>query len=675
MCRTARQAGRRLCILIPTAQGKLNVPIARRIALLTGHVTLAALLLPLAAGAQEPLPGFEDYAVEPVEIELERIDPFSHPRADSLRPYLRPLPRAANFAGRYLLKAISCGPGCEELVIIDARDGRVFMPLHRSFSHGASFRHDSRLLILNPPENIRAAGDHEDPPDWLCTEHFAWEGEELELLHRQCGREEVVEPGDPTGAVAIRPGELYYRVFYHQPMQRTLQLLDGDHAPLAELLFGDCGFGDSRTGVTHLPLQDRADAKLLLSCLGSDDDRVVHLLHFADGELAELRQVTPTNDVHISQTHGVLMIDPDVEWELSASDAELEQAQAALLGQRPWLETVAAGEHAGRLVRALGPDLPLRLGPHESSPWFERVGDDLLIHLDRDEATPFWRAGGFSRVCRPAGGCGYVRAHELEPFNARPLERNALAGLDLAEPEPARALTAPVHVLAGDHAEELARALMAANYGEHRPDDECWLARHETGDGLRHFCMRLLRAERLDRHGRTLVVAGGNEQRETGEIYDCPECPGYLGLFLAEPAREGWRLVAQRPFIPHGAGGRVPAPEAVQALRFADASWGAAVWRDLPLRDKRVRNIRLFGLRDGRLADMGVLAWAADVDAEEPRPSSWEFEALEVLEQPGTGHYPLVLKGWREHEGETWDYEVVVHYDRQLEGYFYAGDR
>jgi hypothetical protein len=635
---------------------------------------LAALLLPFAALAQEPLPGFADHAVEPVEIQLERIDPLSHPRADSLRSHLRPLPRAANFAGHYLLQAISCGISCEELAIIDARDGRVFMPLHRSFSHGAAFRHDSRLLILNPAENIRAAGDHEDPPDWLCTEHFAWEDEELKPLHRQCGREEVVEPGDPSGAIAIRPGTLYYRLAYHQPMQRTLQILGGDHAPLAELVLGDCGFGDSTTGITHLPLEHRADAKLLVSCLRADDSRAVHLVHFADGDPVEMRQVTVTGPLHISQTHGLLTIDPDVEWELNGADAKLEAAQAALLGQRPWLETVAAGEYAGRLVRPSSPDLPLRLGPHEDSPWFRRVGDDLLIHLDRDEPTPFWRAGGFSRVCQPSGACGYVHARELEPFSARPLERNALAGLDVEEPEP-RALAALVHVVAGDHPDALARALMAANYGEHRPDDDCWLARHEGEDGLRHFCMRLLRAERLDRQGRTLVVAGGYEQRESGEVYDCPECSGYLGLFLAEPAGEGWRLVAQRPFIPHGAAGRVPAPEAVQALRFADTSWGAAIWRDLPLRDKRVRNIRLFGLRDERLADMGVLAWAEDEHAHDPQPTSWEFEGLEALEQPGTGHYPLVLKGWRRHEGETWDYEVVVYYDRQLQGYFYAGDR
>jgi hypothetical protein len=57
--------------------------------------------------------------------------------------------------------------------IINAETGSVYM-LDSPAEAGVNFQLDSRLLIVNPPENL-----FENKPDWLQTRYYVWDGTKL----------------------------------------------------------------------------------------------------------------------------------------------------------------------------------------------------------------------------------------------------------------------------------------------------------------------------------------------------------------------------------------------------------------------------------------------------------------------------------------------------------------
>jgi hypothetical protein len=57
--------------------------------------------------------------------------------------------------------------------IINAETGSVYM-LDRPAEVGVKFQLDSRLLVVNPPENIS-----ENEPDWLQTHYYVWDNIQL----------------------------------------------------------------------------------------------------------------------------------------------------------------------------------------------------------------------------------------------------------------------------------------------------------------------------------------------------------------------------------------------------------------------------------------------------------------------------------------------------------------
>jgi len=118
----------------------------------------------------------------------------SHPSARRYRTALRlAAKQGPNFAGAFTFVQIGCGTGCQQIAVIDARNGSVYFPKglpqvdwagwwHEPY--GAQFRRDSRLVIVYG----QAGG--EDAPSGVS--YFEWGGTEFKLL-----RFEPQDPGSP----------------------------------------------------------------------------------------------------------------------------------------------------------------------------------------------------------------------------------------------------------------------------------------------------------------------------------------------------------------------------------------------------------------------------------------------------------------------------------------------
>ena len=103
------------------------------------------------------------------------VDLKSHRRARRFRTRLREAAKERpNFAGRFIVTAWGCGTSCQMIAMIDASNGKVhFGPAAET---GFVTRLNSRLLIVNPEEEIREAYDKLGlkRPSWLKTRYFLW---------------------------------------------------------------------------------------------------------------------------------------------------------------------------------------------------------------------------------------------------------------------------------------------------------------------------------------------------------------------------------------------------------------------------------------------------------------------------------------------------------------------
>lgn len=142
-----------------------------------------ALLVPLAAAAQ-PLPRFEDYpAGETFRGRPAAVNLASATGARTFRTRLREAAaQGPSFAGRLAVGVWGCGTGCQQGAVVDARTGRVaWIPVQMSF--GATYRLGSRLLVVNPPEEVLLyARNAEGVPDWAETRYYVWEGRSFRLV-------------------------------------------------------------------------------------------------------------------------------------------------------------------------------------------------------------------------------------------------------------------------------------------------------------------------------------------------------------------------------------------------------------------------------------------------------------------------------------------------------------
>jgi hypothetical protein len=126
-------------------------------------------------------PSFEDHPLYPFE-RIARpavVDLGSHPEAPRLRTVLNDGAAAGpNFAGELTVVTWPCGAMCQQMMLIDARDGRVITKLEAPL--GFDFRIDSRLLIENPAEAVR-----ENRCPSCTTSYHLWSGGELLRIPEQ----------------------------------------------------------------------------------------------------------------------------------------------------------------------------------------------------------------------------------------------------------------------------------------------------------------------------------------------------------------------------------------------------------------------------------------------------------------------------------------------------------
>jgi hypothetical protein len=144
-------------------------------------VTMFAALL-LHAGAAPALAESADalFAKYPATVKFKgkpaAVDLKSHKDAPNFRTRLRDAVKEAkgpNFAGHMIATLWGCGTSCQMVALIDARNGKVYFAPEPA-AVGVEYRADSRLMIFNPPKNLKEAfGDK--PPQGMKTEMYVWE--------------------------------------------------------------------------------------------------------------------------------------------------------------------------------------------------------------------------------------------------------------------------------------------------------------------------------------------------------------------------------------------------------------------------------------------------------------------------------------------------------------------
>ena len=99
----------------------------------------------------EPYIAFDDYKVN-VENVKAKLQLNSHELGKQFRTAIRECYNNSEnlFAGHYTLATWGCGSPCQMNVLIDRRTGKIYDAPDSSV--GSDYKKDSRMLIINPPE-------------------------------------------------------------------------------------------------------------------------------------------------------------------------------------------------------------------------------------------------------------------------------------------------------------------------------------------------------------------------------------------------------------------------------------------------------------------------------------------------------------------------------------------
>jgi hypothetical protein len=137
-----------------------------------GYASLLLAAAPTLAQSTNALmakyPAGAPYKGKPAAVNLA-----SHKDARLFRTRLREAASTGpNFAGYLTVVTWGCGTSCQTVALIDARNGQV--PFGPTASLGVKHRLDSRLLVVNPPEEVKR--DYGDPPpDYGRPEYYVWD--------------------------------------------------------------------------------------------------------------------------------------------------------------------------------------------------------------------------------------------------------------------------------------------------------------------------------------------------------------------------------------------------------------------------------------------------------------------------------------------------------------------
>lgn len=126
------------------------------------------------------------YTAEKAKLQLAKGDDYWLFRTTITNGYKGPV----SFAGKYCFVVWGCGSGCQAAAIIDATNGKIY-PAPQAVQ-GYSYRVDSRLLFVNPPQDkFQFSGtiDSTAFADWTscgyCTPKvFIWNEEEKDFIER-----------------------------------------------------------------------------------------------------------------------------------------------------------------------------------------------------------------------------------------------------------------------------------------------------------------------------------------------------------------------------------------------------------------------------------------------------------------------------------------------------------
>jgi len=99
----------------------------------------------------EPYINFDDFKVS-IENVKAKLDLNSHELGRQFRTAIRESYNDSEnlFAGHYTFATWGCGSPCQMNVLIDRRTGKIYDAPNSSV--GSEFKKDSRMLIINPPE-------------------------------------------------------------------------------------------------------------------------------------------------------------------------------------------------------------------------------------------------------------------------------------------------------------------------------------------------------------------------------------------------------------------------------------------------------------------------------------------------------------------------------------------
>jgi hypothetical protein len=170
---------------------------------------LAVLGLMISAPAfAQQAPTFAAYKTKVESRKNVNVDLASHPRARMFRTNLRTAAKqGVNFGGHYILTGWGCGTNCMQLVIVNARNGRVYFPrelegvgfgfcdlargpvtpdapVESDVMSGTYFKPDSRLLVIQGYK-----GGELNRSNAKCgTYYFEWTGTRLRQVHFVAGK-------------------------------------------------------------------------------------------------------------------------------------------------------------------------------------------------------------------------------------------------------------------------------------------------------------------------------------------------------------------------------------------------------------------------------------------------------------------------------------------------------
>ena len=143
----------------------------------------SAMLTTVSAQTAATPPQFQQFSVSQIYRRTPAaVNLNSNPGARRFRTALsNGAKKGPNFAGHYTVVTIGCGSGCQSLAIVDAKTGAVYMT-GLSAEVGAKFQIDSKLLVINPPENM-TEGYGSNKPDWLTSRYYVWENNRLVQIY------------------------------------------------------------------------------------------------------------------------------------------------------------------------------------------------------------------------------------------------------------------------------------------------------------------------------------------------------------------------------------------------------------------------------------------------------------------------------------------------------------